>query len=62
MMPISALMMKMPNSVTAEHPEQEAERTFVAAHRARVERPHQAVPEQVRERCLVAEEDGDDDA
>ena len=30
-----------------QHPEQEPERPAVAAHRARVERPHHAVPQQV---------------
>ena len=62
MMPISALMMKMPNEGDGQHPEQEPERPGVAAHRARVERPHQAVPQQVGDRRLrLRVEDRDDD-
>jgi hypothetical protein len=51
-----------------QHPDEEAERAGVAAHRARIERAHEAVPEQVgqpRVRAGEAEDpdherDGDD--
>ena len=47
MMPIRALMTKMPPSVTASIADEEPERALVAAHRPRVQGPQQAVPEQV---------------
>ena len=50
-----------PEQGDREHPDEESERALVAAHRARVERPHQAVPEQVRQGSVAAEQDGDDD-
>ena len=50
-----------PEQGDGQHPEQEPERALVAAHGPRVEGPHEAVPQQVRERRVATEEDRDHD-